>query len=105
RGQTALQTFQIVDRHLIHRKPTDQRSPFGGHIRNGKASVHGQTGYARAGKLDRGVQYLVMVVETTERNDDVFSSRGLRQAAFEHVLCCAVSFLQDLSSRPTRDTI
>ena len=64
--QPLMHALQILDRYFIHREPAHQRSPFGGHVGDGKARVHGEAGHAGAAEFDGGVQNFIVVVEAAQ---------------------------------------
>ena len=66
----------VRDRDRVHREPSDQRTPLGGHVRDGKPRVHRKRRHARPGELDRRVQALVVVVKPAESDDDVLAGRA-----------------------------
>ena len=76
--QSLVYVAHVGDCDRIHREPSNQRAPFGGHVRDGEPRVHRKRSYAWASELDRRVHALIVVVEAAERDDDVLARGAFR---------------------------
>ena len=84
--QLAVESLNVRQSDRIDWEPAHQRAPFGGHVGDAQARVHGERRHARASELDGGIQHFFVVVETAQRDDDVFAGHARGQLAFEHHL-------------------
>src|SRR6185369_1370169 len=91
---------QVLDRDGIDWEEADERTPLRSHVRDREAGVHRKRCDSGAGKFDRGVQNFVVVVETAQRDDDVFASGALRQFPLEDDLHAARDLPPEFSSSP-----
>ena len=78
--------LEVAQRDVIGGEPSGQGSPLGGHVADGKARIHAQSGYPGAVELHHGVEDLTLVVEATEGDDDVLPRGPWRELPFQNDL-------------------
>ena len=96
---------QIGNCDLINREPAHQRPPLGAHVGDGKTGIHRKAGHAGPAELDRGVQYFVVVIQSAERDDDIFPGCSFRQFSFEHNLDGSRNLPPEITGRPNGGSI
>ena len=99
KGSTSSQPA-VEDR--VDGEETSESAPLGGHVGNSQTVIHGDAAQSLVGssELNGVVENLVLVEETSKRNDDILSCDTLGHSAAQGDLCNRRYLPPGLASRP-----